>query len=120
MGPVQPINLGPDQIDILTRDLVLHDWVSYGGTLTHVVVTRRIAAAVATIAAAGIPIQLLHGAQDRTVPVAIVRDVARRYQLPLTVLAGQPHTLPLSAPDACADLLHTLVGARPPARSGNR
>ena len=66
------------------------------------------------------PALVLHGADDRLVPVAVGEDLARRIpSAELLRLPGGSHMLPLTDPDLVAGALHALVaqhgGAEPEA-----
>jgi pimeloyl-ACP methyl ester carboxylesterase len=99
----------------VARDGVLHNWTSYSGTLTNVVVEHRVGPATARLATTGLPVRLLHGDRDREAPLAIVRELAERFAWPLKVCGGRTHLLPLEEPDACAAVLRDLLReAEPP------
>lgn len=89
----------------IARDYVLHDWVSYSGTLRNVLVDHRLAPAAARLAATSLPVALLHGERDRVAPIDAVRELADRRRWSLRVLAGADHHLPVRRPAACARLL---------------
>jgi pimeloyl-ACP methyl ester carboxylesterase len=109
--PVMMPRLPPD----VARDGVLHNWVSYSGTLRNVVVEHRVGPAAERLAEARVPVRLLHGNRDEEAPVAATRELADRLGWPLTVLKGCTHRLPLEAPAACADVLGSLLrGPRVP------
>lgn len=93
----------------IARDFVLHDWVSYSGTLLNLLVDHRIEAAAKRLAEARMPVRLLHGTHDRTAPIEPVRDLAAQLGWQLAVLDGRKHRLPLDAPDACAHELRLVM-----------
>jgi len=93
----------------IARDMVLHTWVSYSGSLDNVLVRHRVTSAAAQLVRAQVPVRLLHGDRDHEAPLAAVRELADRCGWPLTILAGKGHRLPLEAPAACAAELQALL-----------
>ncbi|KAF7599647.1 MAG: pimelyl-ACP methyl ester esterase [Candidatus Dactylopiibacterium carminicum] len=55
------------------------------------------------------PIHLLHGAQDKLMPLAAARWLAERYDAPLEVLADAGHAPLFSSPEQLAARLQALV-----------
>jgi len=92
----------------IARDMVLHDWTSYSGTLENVLVEHRIAPAAERLAATDLPVRLLHGQRDGLAPLTTAQELANQYGWPLMVVPGRGHRLPLEVPDACAAVLSEL------------
>jgi len=93
----------------ISRDYVLHNWASYSGTLTNVLIEHRIEPAARAVAAAGVALQLFHGGCDLVAPVANLQSLARRYGWPLHLLREADHYLPVLHPAACARVLRFPV-----------
>lgn len=92
----------------IARDAVLHTWPSYSQTLRNVLIAQHVDEDAARVAAAGMPVRLLHGTADRAAPPEAARRLAARWHWPLQRLAGRTHQLLVIAPDACAALLQHL------------
>ncbi|MDQ3702376.1 MAG: alpha/beta hydrolase [Chloroflexota bacterium] len=92
----------------IAREMVLHDWMSYSGTLTNVLIDHRLTDAAARLAGSGVPVRLLHGSADKTAPLSAVQGLAATYAWPLTVLPGAGHRVVFDHPGACAALLRTV------------
>ncbi len=86
----------------IARDFVLHDWVSYANTIRNVLLDHRVQPSVERLAQHGLPVRLLHGAQDRTAPLAPIQELAAWTGWPLTVLPRRGHRVVLDEPEACA------------------
>lgn len=64
------------------------------------------------VAALPLPVIAIWGADDRTFPLAEVRAFAP--DLPLSVIPGADHLVPIEAPEACAAVLRRFYGDVPP------
>jgi pimeloyl-ACP methyl ester carboxylesterase len=53
----------------MARDLTLHTWVSYRRTTENVVVQHREGPSATRLSAVNLPVQMLHGRDDRTAPL---------------------------------------------------
>ncbi len=92
----------------IAREMVLHDWISYSGTLANVLIDHRLTDAAARLAATGLPVRLLHGSADETPPLLAVHELAQTYAWPLAVLRGAGHRVFFDHPIACAALLRSV------------
>ncbi len=96
----------------VARDGVLHNWTSYRGTLENVIVHHRAEPAATRLAKLGVPVRLIHGERDDQAPIETTRDLAIRVGWRLTLVPGRTHSLPLEAPDVCADVLLELLASK--------
>jgi len=91
----------------IASDAARHTWVSYSRTLRRVVVEHR---AVDDLLAAGAPVRLLHGEQDRGAPAKFVAELGERAQLAGRAIAVDfvegDHHLAVRRPDVVADALN--------------
>jgi pimeloyl-ACP methyl ester carboxylesterase len=92
----------------IAREMVLHDWISYSGTLVNILIDHRLMGAAARLASAAVPVRLLHGSADETAPLAATQELAARHSWPLTVLPGAGHRLSFDHPAECAQVLRAL------------
>jgi pimeloyl-ACP methyl ester carboxylesterase len=75
------------------------------GTLRNVLVDHQLGPAAARLAAAGVPVRLLHGGRDAIAPLDAARELANRHGWPVRVRPGAGHDLPVRHPGACAAFL---------------
>ena len=105
IAPLLMPSLPPD----VARDGVLHNWVSYSGTLENAIVQHYAEPAAARLATSGVSVLLLHGDRDDEAPLPGARELAARHGWPITICAGATHSLPLEQPDACAAAIHAVL-----------
>lgn len=96
----------------VARDWVLHDWQSYSGTLERCVFGVSLQRLADRVASQGIHVRVLHGDIDREAPIGAVRTLAERHGGEMTVVEGGGHFLPITHPDACAELFREIADRR--------
>lgn len=94
----------------IASDALRHTWVSYSRTLLHVVIEHRVAG---DLAAAPIPVTLVHGRSDRAAPLGFVEALAHHAgsddgTLRLRAVDGDHH-LAVRRPDVVAEILATTL-----------
>jgi pimeloyl-ACP methyl ester carboxylesterase len=91
--------LRPDLPAAIARDAVRHTWASYSQTLVRLILDVP---AVGWLPRVAVPVYLIAGADDDTLDLGFLEDLARRHpQVSLTVWPGAGHHLPLTHPEAC-------------------
>jgi pimeloyl-ACP methyl ester carboxylesterase len=89
----------PDLPAAIARDAVRHTWASYSETLVRLILDVP---AVGWLPSVTVPVHLVAGADDDTLDLGFLEDLARRHpHVSLTVWPSAGHHLPLTHPEAC-------------------
>src|SRR5581483_10148432 len=96
----------------VAEDSVMHNWPSFSGSLEHCILFHDIQPALAAVN--DLPVWLVHGTKDITVPIANVRGLAERFPtVGLAVLDDGDHNMFLNHTEWCLDAIarHSSIQA---------